>query len=72
MPRTILVRRTVVKAITYRILIMCLDFATVYLFTGTLKVAIGFMIASNIYTTIAYVVHERLWARLKWGIDETL
>lgn len=70
MPRTILVRRTVVKAIMYRILIMCLDFATIYLFTGTLKVAIGFMIASNIYTTIAYVVHERLWARIKWGIDE--
>jgi uncharacterized membrane protein len=70
MPRTILVRRTVVKAITYRILIMCLDFATIYLFTGTLKVAIGFMIVSNIYTTIAYVVHERLWTRVKWGIDE--
>jgi uncharacterized membrane protein len=71
MPRIILVRRTVVKAITYRILIMCLDFATIYLFTGALKVAVGFMIASNIYTTIAYVVHERLWARLKWGIAET-
>ena len=50
---------------------MCLDFTTICLFTGALRVAIGFMIASNIYTTIAYLVHERMWARLKWGIDET-
>jgi uncharacterized membrane protein len=71
MPRTVLVRRSIVKAVTYRILIMCMDFATIYLFTGALRVAIGFMIVSNIYTTIAYFVHERLWARLKWGIDTT-
>lgn len=38
--------------------------------TGTVKVAIGFMIASNIYTTLAYFAHERIWARIKWGIEE--
>lgn len=68
MPRTILARRSVVKAITYRVLIMCLDFGTIYLFTGALRVALGFMIASNVYTTIAYFAHERLWSRVKWGI----
>ena len=71
MPRTVLLRRSVVKAVTYRILIMCLDFVTIYLFTGAVRVAIGFMIASNIYTTIAYLLHERLWTKLNWGIDET-
>ena len=50
---------------------MCLDFVTIYLFTGAVRVAIGFMIASNIYTTIAYFLHERLWAKLRWGIAET-
>ena len=50
---------------------MCLDFLTIYLFTGAVSVAIGFMIASNIYTTIAYLLHERFWAKLKWAIDET-
>jgi uncharacterized membrane protein len=59
-----------VKAITYRIVIMVLDFVTIYLMTGTVKVAIGFMIASNIYTTLAYFAHERIWARIKWGIEE--
>ena len=68
MPRTVLARRSVVKAVTYRIVIMCLDFGTIYLFTGALRVAVGFMIASNVYTTIAYFAHERLWSRVKWGI----
>ena len=70
MPRIVLLRRSIVKAVSYRILIMCLDFATIYMFTGALRVAIGFMIVSNIYTTVAYLLHERVWARFKWGIDE--
>lgn len=71
MLRTDLMGRSVIKAITYRIVIMILDFATIYLFTRTLKVALGFMIASNLYTTVAYFVHERMWARVKWGLRET-
>ena len=71
MLRTDLMGRSVIKAITYRIVIMILDFATIYLFTRTLKVALGFMIVSNLYTTVAYFVHERMWARVKWGLRET-
>lgn len=70
MRRNVEERRSIVKAITYRIVIMVLDFVTIYLMTGTVKVAIGFMIASNIYTTLAYFAHERIWARIKWGIEE--
>lgn len=70
MRRNVEERRSIVKAITYRIVIMVLDFVTIYLMTGTVKVAIGFMIASNIYTTPAYFAHERIWARIKWGIEE--
>ena len=70
MVRTVALRRSAVKAITYRILIMCLDFITIYLFTGAIRVALGFMVVSNIYTTIAYFLHERLWARVQWGIDK--
>lgn len=67
MARTVLLRRSVVKAITYRLVIMSLDFLTIYLFTGAARIALGFMIASNVYTSIAYVIHERLWSRVKWG-----
>jgi uncharacterized membrane protein len=67
--RTVGRRRSAVKAITYRAVIVCLDFGTIYLLTGTLRIALGFAIASNIYTTIGYLVHERIWAHIGWGID---
>ncbi|NTV03052.1 MAG: DUF2061 domain-containing protein [Chlorobiaceae bacterium] len=70
MARTIKLRRSLVKALTYRIMIMCLDFVTIYLFTGTARIAFGFMILSNIYTTVGYFVHERAWSRIQWGIGE--
>jgi uncharacterized membrane protein len=69
MRRFVSPQRSLVKAVTYRILIMTMDFATIYLFTGAVRIALGFMIASNIYTTVAYVLHERIWARVRWGID---
>ena len=68
MDRRVRLRRSVVKAITYRVLIMALDFATIYLFTGRVAVAAGFMVASNVYTTLAYLLHERLWAHVGWGL----
>ncbi len=51
--RTVERRRSVVKAITYRIAIMSLDFVTIYLFTG-----------------VVYLLHERIWAGIQWGIEE--
>jgi uncharacterized membrane protein len=63
-------RRSLVKAITYRVLIVILDFLTVYLLTGAVHVAVGFMVISNLYTSLAYLAHERLWARIRWGIEE--
>jgi uncharacterized membrane protein len=61
-------KRSVVKAITYRGIIICLDFLVVYLLTGKVKTAAVFMIVSNIYTTIAYFLHERAWAGIEWGL----
>ncbi|HUK05083.1 MAG TPA: DUF2061 domain-containing protein [Burkholderiales bacterium] len=66
--RTVLPRRSAVKALTYRLIIMTLDFGAIYFFTGAIRVAVGFMIVSNIYTTLAYFAHERLWSRISWGM----
>lgn len=71
MARVVSGQRSVVKAITYRVIVMCLDFATIYVFTGKVRVAIGFMIASNVYTTVVYLIHERAWARVTWGVADT-
>ncbi len=71
MARIVSRQRSIAKALTYRVIIMCLDFATIYLFTGRVRVAVGFMIASNVYTTAVYLVHERAWARVAWGVTDT-
>ena len=59
--------RSLTKAVTYRIVILVLDFTSVYLITGKIEVALGFMLLSNVYTSIAYYFHERIWNRIKWG-----
>jgi len=62
-------KRSLVKAITYRIVIVCLDFLVVYVLTKKTEVALGFMIISNIYTSVGYFLHERIWARIRWGTE---
>ena len=60
-------RRSVVKTISYRAIILILDFTSIYLFTGKIKIALGFTVVSNIYTTVCYFFHERIWDKIKWG-----
>jgi len=59
--------RSLAKAISYRILIIILDFTVVYILTRRFDIAFGFMIISNVYTAIAYYIHERAWNKIKWG-----
>jgi len=70
MARNVEELQSLVKALTYRVLIVILDFMTIHLMTRRIRIAIGFAIVSNIYTTLAYFAHERLWARIKWGIEQ--
>jgi uncharacterized membrane protein len=39
-----------------------------YLFTGQIKIVVGFKIASNNYITLGNLFHERIWDKIKWGI----
>jgi len=59
--------RSIVKTLSYRVLVLVLDFSTIYLFTHKLSVAVGFTLVSNAYTTVAYFLHERVWDKIKWG-----
>ncbi len=61
-------KRSIVKAVTYRSIIVCLDFLVVYLLTGKVGTATTFMIVSNTYTTLGYFLHERVWAKITWGM----
>jgi uncharacterized membrane protein len=64
-------KRSIVKALTYRVIILCLDFIVVYVLTRKAEIAAGFMIVSNVYTTVGYFLHERVWAGIKWGLTTT-
>lgn len=59
--------RSLAKALTYRILIVILDFTVIYLLTGKFDIAFWFMLISNVYTSVAYYIHERVWNRIDWG-----
>jgi adenylylsulfate kinase len=65
-------KRSLTKTITYRIVILILDFTAIYLLTGKVETAFGFMLVSNIYTSIAYYAHERIWDRTSWGKKKEL
>jgi len=59
--------RSITKAVSYRIVIVILDFTFIYLFTRNTDIALGFVIVSNLYTTVAYYIHERAWNKISWG-----
>ncbi len=65
---TSLRRRSIAKAITYRMVVMAADSLAVYVLTGAWRIALGFMIVSNLYTSVLYFLHERAWARVRWGL----
>jgi len=48
-------------------MIVVLDITVIYILTGRLDAALGFAVISNIYTTIAYYFHERIWNKIEWG-----
>ena len=59
--------RSLLKAVTYRVLIIILDFVFLYLLTARVDIAIGFTLFSNLYAMIAYYLHVRAWNRVEWG-----
>ena len=66
-----LFRRSIVKAVTYRVIIIILDFTVIYVLTKRVDMALGFMIISNLYTSFVYFFHERAWNKITWGKQST-
>ena len=59
--------RSLVKAVSYRVVVLIADFVAVFFFTGRVEIALGFVLVSNLYTTALYLLHERFWDRVSWG-----
>ncbi len=59
--------RSIVKALTYRTVIIFSDSIIVYLVTRRVDVTFGFVAISNLASTAIYFLHERAWNNIHWG-----
>lgn len=60
-------RRSVVKALTFRALILVSDSMIIFTITHKLNETFGVILFSNLASTIVYLIHERLWNTIHWG-----
>jgi uncharacterized membrane protein len=59
--------RSIVKAITWRVIASLTTFILAYIITGELALSAGIGIADVIAKFIFYFLHERAWDRITWG-----
>lgn len=60
-------KRSLVKTLTYRLLIVILVFITSYLVTRKVSFALAITGWNAVLATILYYLHERFWSRVRWG-----
>ncbi|UCH35598.1 MAG: DUF2061 domain-containing protein [Armatimonadota bacterium] len=60
-------RRSVVKAVSWRILATITTMGVVYGFTGRLDLSLGVGAVEVVVKMLLYYAHERLWGRVTWG-----
>ena len=59
--------RSIVKAITWRILASATTFLIVYIILGNVYVACGVGFLDIIIKCVLYYLHERTWNGISWG-----
>lgn len=62
-------KRTVAKALTWQVLGLVVMTVAGYWMTGSLAKASGFSLALQGFSVIVYILHERLWGRVHWGLQ---
>jgi adenylylsulfate kinase len=67
MPTYVQNRRSLVKAITFRALIITSDFLVMFLITRRVDMTVGLVIGTNLASSLLYYFHERIWSRIRWG-----
>ncbi len=60
-------RRSIAKAVTYRIISIMFDTVVAYAITQSAQKTLIFILISNAISIIMYFVHERFWNRVSWG-----
>ena len=61
-------KRSIAKAVSYRVLGSLLTAAIALWLSGQWDIALGIGLLDGVAKMGAYFVHERLWARVRWGV----
>jgi uncharacterized membrane protein len=63
-------KRTIVRAISYRLTAWLFTIFWTWLFTGDVAKSASFATLLHILLTVDYYFHERAWLRIKWGLKD--
>ena len=61
------IRRSLAKTMSWRVIATGITMIGFYIITGDILLSISSGLGMNIFKTIAYYAHERVWERVKWG-----
>ena len=59
--------RSIIKALSWRVIATVVTFLVAWLITGTLNVAVKIGFLDTLIKLAAYYLHERAWIRLNFG-----
>jgi uncharacterized membrane protein len=59
--------RTLIKVISWRVVITASNFLLTYSLTGSWQTGLAFVGLATIVNTIVYTLHERGWNQIHWG-----
>jgi uncharacterized membrane protein len=59
--------RTLAKTVTYRLATFVLTYLITMLLTGQQTTSAGIAILSLTVGSLTFIIHERIWTRVKWG-----
>ncbi len=62
--------RSLIKTITYRILIIASHGIVMYVMTGDIQSTLSVTGATSVVSTLIYFFHERAWNHIHWGKHE--
>ena len=60
-------KRSITKAVTWRVIATITTMVLVYIFTGNLNLSLGVGVLDVTAKLILYYFHERTWNRIDWG-----
>lgn len=59
-------KRSFVKAMTFRVVIIIADSIIGWFLTHRVDFTAGFVVFTNVASTLIYYFHERIWAQIGW------